>query len=99
MGRKPQVSGFRDRVEVGSLPPPGFVAGAMNFTMMAAAQRDGELVAHLAAQSPVLRKAQVMSVGRLAAANETGMLGNEPDMLAIAKPTWFGEGEGALVDR
>ena len=45
--------------------------------MMAAAQRHGELVADLAAERPALREAQVVGVGRLPAADQARLLGND----------------------
>ena len=65
----------------------------------APAQRHGEFVADLAAKRPALRKAQVMRIRRLAAANQTRLLGHESDMVAVANPARLGQGQGALVDR
>jgi hypothetical protein len=46
----------------------------MNFTMVSPAQGYGELVAGLAAERPVLRKAQVMGVAGLSSADQAGLL-------------------------
>jgi hypothetical protein len=44
------------------LPEGRFVATTMRFAMMAAAERHGELIAHLAAKRRMLSKAQVMRI-------------------------------------
>jgi len=45
--------------------------------MMSTAERDGEFVADFEAQRSTLRKPQVMRIGRLPAADEAGLRGNE----------------------
>ena len=66
--------------------------------MVTAAQRHGELVARLAAKRPGLRKAQVMGIARLAAADQARLPGDEFEMLLVADAPRFGECEGAFVD-
>jgi hypothetical protein len=66
---EPEGSGGDHRVGTDFLPPGRFVTKAMELAVMASAKRNRELVTDLAAQRPVLRKAQVTSVGRLAAAD------------------------------
>jgi hypothetical protein len=44
----PKLAGGADAVEPGTLPPCGLITELMNFAMMAAAKRDGELIADLA---------------------------------------------------
>src|SRR5215471_16203939 len=65
---------------------------------MPAAERDGELVAHFAAERAGLGEAQVMRVGWLATANDTGLRGDKPKMLLVAVAARFGDCEDALVD-
>ena len=67
--------------------------------MMAPAQRDRELIADFAAECRVLGEAQVMGVGRLAAADQTRLLGHISDVISVTNPARLGEGEGAFVDR
>jgi hypothetical protein len=43
-------------------PPIGFVAGAVQFAMMATAQRYGEFVADLEAETAGLRKAHMVGI-------------------------------------
>jgi hypothetical protein len=71
---------------------------AMDFAMMAAAERDGELVADFAAECPALGKVQVVGVAGLAAADQAGLLRDEPEVIAVADAPWLWEGEGGFVD-
>ena len=66
----PQLTGQFDGVDAGCLPPGLLVAGAMDRTVMRAAERDGEFVACFAAERPRLQVAQMMRIRLLAAANE-----------------------------
>src|ERR1700683_479341 len=82
-----------------SLPPPcGFVAAAVNLTMVTAAQGDGELIANLAPQCRVLREPKVMAVGRPAAAYQTSLRGNVFDVIPVTNPARLRERQNALVD-
>ena len=51
--------------------------------MMSSAQRDSELVAHLAPECTVLREAKVMGIRGLPAANQAGSLGYRFDMMTV----------------
>jgi hypothetical protein len=64
MGLQPQSSGGDGRINAVNFPPCGFIAAAMGLTMVAPAQRHGELITDLAAQRAVLREAQVVGVCR-----------------------------------
>ena len=70
----------------------------MDLAMVTAAQRYCKFVADLASQRPRLRKAQVMSVGRSPAANQTRLLSHCFDVLPIANATRLGQSEYILVD-
>ncbi len=70
----------------------------MELAVVAAAQRDGELVADLAAKCPRLRDAQVMGIAGLAAADQARLAGDKPQMVLIADAPRLGECEGAFVD-
>jgi hypothetical protein len=52
-----------------------------------AAKRDRELIAHLTAQRSALDEANVVGVSRLAPADQTRMLSDKFNVLAIAYPT------------
>ena len=67
--------------------------------MVATAERNSELVADLAAQRPALGKAQVMGIAGLPATNQAGLLGDMPEVAAIANPPDHGQGKGGFVDR
>jgi hypothetical protein len=95
---QPEGSRHGCRVNPELAPPSAFVAAAMNFTMVSAAERDRELVAHLAAKRSALGKAQVVRVTRDAAANEARLLGHVADVLAVAYAAGLGDGQDAFID-
>ena len=66
----PKSLGDLKRVDIQVVPPGHLVAGLVQLTMMAAAERNGELVADFKADGPGLGKAQVMRIGWLAAADQ-----------------------------
>ena len=72
---QPQRSSSDRRIDPGHLPPCGFIAMAVNLAMVSSAQRDGELVADLAAERPALREAQMMGIRRLPAADRGRAVG------------------------
>jgi hypothetical protein len=63
----------------------------MNLAMVTPAQRDCEFIAHLAAGRWTLRKAQVVGIRWLAAANQARLLGNKPHVIAVADPPMVSE--------
>ncbi len=67
--------------------------------MMSPTQRHSEFVTDLAADGPVLRKAQVMGIARLATANQAGLLRDKPDMRAIANAPRFRMYQNRFVHR
>ena len=58
---------------------------SMNLAVMKATNRHGELVAYLAPKGTGLSKAEVMRVGRCAAAYETRLGRDEPAVLLLAQ--------------
>jgi hypothetical protein len=70
----------------------------VNLAMMSTAERDGELIADLEAQGSGLGKPQVMRIGRLPAADETGLRGNKPQVAFVSQPFGLGNGQNALID-
>jgi hypothetical protein len=56
-----------------AFPPRAFIAGLVQLPVMSAAKRDCELITHLETNCPRLRKPQVMGIGRLPAADDTGL--------------------------
>jgi hypothetical protein len=79
-------------------PPCSLVTVAVNVAMMSPAERDGEFVADFETEGSGLRKPQVMRIGRLAVADQTGLRGNKPQMGFVAKTPGLGNGQNALVD-
>ena len=60
--------------------------------MMTPAQGDGELIADLSAECAALCEAEVMSIRRLPAADQTWMGGDELDVLAVTNPARLWQG-------
>ena len=55
----------------------------MNFPMVNSAERDGKLVARLAAQSPRLRETKMVSLARLSAAHDAGVISHEAQVVLV----------------
>ena len=86
MAFQPQGTSGNGRINAGFFPPCRFIATAVNLPMMATAQGNSELIADLAAKRPWLRKSQMMSIRRAAAADETRLLGNQLNVIPVANP-------------
>src|SRR5580698_3115056 len=95
---KPKCACIYGRVDACLVPPCSFIAVAVHFAMMAAAERDGELVADLAAERPALREAQVVSIARLPSADQARLLRHIPDVLPVPHPARLPERQRALID-
>jgi hypothetical protein len=66
--------------------------------MMNSTERDSKFVAGLAAQGPWLHVPKMMRVGRLATAEQAGLLGNVAKMRFVAIAAGGGMRERTLVD-
>ena len=97
-GLSPELTGDFDGVDAGRLPPGLLIAGAMDRAMMRAAERDGEFIARLAAERPRLQVAEMMRIGRFAAAEEARLLGDIAKVLFVAIAPRRRNYEHALVD-
>ena len=97
-GLDPKLTRDLDRVDAGLLPPGPLVTGAMNRTVVDAAERHGEFVAGLAAERPWLHEPKMMRVGRLAAAKEARLPGDKSNMFAVAVAAGRPDRELTLVD-
>jgi hypothetical protein len=75
-GLPPELTGDFDGVDPRRRPPGLLIAGAMDRAMMRAAERNGELIAHFAAERPRLEVAEMMRIGLFAAADEARLLAN-----------------------
>src|ERR1035437_9336242 len=76
----PKPLGDLQCIDVEVLPPDHFIASLMQLPMMAPAERYGELVADFETERSGLGRPQVMRIGWLAAADETGLRGDESQM-------------------
>src|SRR6516165_10298952 len=70
----PELPRDLDRVDASGFPPGPFVTGAVGGPVVDAAERDREFVARFVAKRARLQVAQVMGVGRLAPADQAGLL-------------------------
>src|SRR4029077_19220588 len=98
MRLQPKRTGSDSRIKASVCPPSGFVARAMDLTVMAAAQRHGEFITDFAPECAVLREAQMMRICGLAAANETGLFGHKPHMIPVTNAARLRIGQMGLVD-
>ena len=98
MRLQPKRTGSDSRINASICPPYGFVARAMDLTVMAAAQRHGELIADFAPECAVLHETQMMRICWPAAANETGLFGHKPHMIPVANAARLRIGQMGLVD-
>jgi hypothetical protein len=74
-----------------------FVAGLVQLSVMATAERNCELVTHFQSEGSGLGKPQVMRVGRLTSADQTGLRSDKFQMGFVTMTFGFGDGELALV--
>ncbi len=68
----PKPPGNWQGIDFEILPPGNLVADLMQLPVMSTAKGDGEFIADLETDRSRLRKAQVMRIGRLPPADETG---------------------------
>src|SRR5207244_6656810 len=94
----PTLTSHLKRIDAGRLPPGPLVASAMRCAVMGTAERYREFIARLAAERTRLHEAQVVSVRRLAGAEQAWLAGDVPQMLLVAVATWRADREHALVD-
>ena len=89
--RGPQPCSKLERVDDAvPRPPRALIAGTMQLVVVHVAQGHGELVGHLHRHGAGLRKSEVVRLGGIASADETGLAGNEREMLLVSQPFFFG---------
>jgi len=66
--------------------------------MVAPTQWNGEFIADLAAESAVLREAQMMGIRGPSAADQARLFSHKLDVVLVTKPARLGMGQPALVD-
>jgi len=98
MGLQPQRAGGDGRIDAGLFPPSGFMATAMDLTVVAPAQRHGELIAHFSPKRAALREPQMMGIGGAAAADQARLFGHELDVVSVTTAARLGMHQLALVD-
>ena len=95
---RPEGRGNEVRVDPEPAPPCGFITAAVDLAMVNSAERHRELIAHFAAERPRLRRAKMMGIRGLTAANEAGLRGNELTMVFVADAPRFADRKHAFVD-
>ena len=99
MSFQPELASAYGRVNASFVPPHGFITATMDFMMMTSAQRNGKFVTDLSSNRSALCEAEVVSIRRSPAADQTWVSGNKLEVLAVTKPARLGQREDALVDR
>jgi hypothetical protein len=94
----PQLRGRGEWIGAKAPPPLGFIATAMNFAVVNTAERNRELVAHLASKRRVLGKPNMMRIRRLPPTDKTGLPGNELDVFPVTKAARLRYGENGLIE-
>ena len=70
----------------------------VNLAMMSAAKGYREFVTDPSPKRATLCEAEMMGIGGLSTANQARVLGDEFDVISIANPARFRQGQYALVD-
>jgi len=94
----PKLTGACKRVDICFFPPGDLITDLMQLAMMAAAERDGEFVAHFETDGSGLGKAQMVRVRWLTPANQAGLGCDELQMSSVAQPSGCANGKLTLVD-
>ena len=94
----PKFSRSVERINASRRPPLRFVASAVQFAMMATAQRHGEFVADLEAKTSGLGESQMVGIAGLPATDHAGLFGDKAKVNFVALSAWLGKGQHAFVD-
>jgi hypothetical protein len=86
------------RVDAELVPPSCFIPDAVDLTMVNAAERHRELVAHLATKRTRLCKPKVMCIRGLTPTDKAGLRGNELTMFFVADAPRLVDRKHAFVD-
>src|SRR6516164_9310255 len=87
----PELQRYWNRISVESLPPCGFVSGAMQLAVMEPADWHSKLVAHSASEGTRLREGEVMRVGWHTAAHKARLPQHESSVVLIAQANRFAQ--------
>ena len=85
-----------ERLDPLVLPPGALVAAPVQLTVMQPANRNSELVAHLASHRPLLSKFEVVGIRRGSAADQTRLSGHKSQMVAVALAHRFADDSDGL---
>src|SRR3954453_14592090 len=94
----PESMRYGDGVDAGVLPPGLLVTDPVQQPVMDAAERNCELIAHLAPERSRLPVLEVMRVAGPAAAGGAGLLGDVSQMLAVAVGARARNRQHAFID-
>src|SRR5260370_25123364 len=94
----PQLASDLDRIYADLLPPRAFIPGTVSLAVMGPAQGYSEFVAHFSAERPRLHEAKMVGIAGLSSTYETGLLGDESEVLLVPGASLLANREGALVD-
>src|SRR6266851_4467012 len=94
----PQLAGRLERVDAGCGPPAAFVARAVEFMVVGAAERDRIFVTDLAAKRPSLGEAEVVRIAGLSPTEQAGLRGHEFEVGLVPVPSRLPDRQQALVD-
>ena len=83
----PEPMSGRQWIDVDARPPRDLITAAMNVIMVDAAKRDRELIAHPAAESTRLSKAEMVGLAGMTPAREAGLRRYEFEMTFVAEPS------------
>jgi|SRR5689334_15273386 hypothetical protein len=95
---EPQITSDNHRINARFKPPLSFIAATVNLAMVSPTQRNGELIAGLAAERTSLCKSQVMCVRWLPAADKARVFGNHSHVISVPNPAQFRDSQNALID-
>jgi hypothetical protein len=82
----PELERHRDRINFVGLPPSRLVAHTVEFAVVEATERNGELIADPATEGARLSKAQMVRIGRRTTAHEARLACDKLAVLLVAQP-------------
>ncbi len=98
MGFIPEIARDASRIDTRILPPIDLDTGMVHLAVMSAAERHGELIADLDAETAGLREAKMVGIAGLPSADQARLLGDKSQVGFIAQAPQLRNGEQAFVD-
>ena len=92
MRLQPKCAGVDGRINAGVAPPIRFIPTAVDLAIVSSTQWYGVLIADLAPEGPTLGKSEVVGICGSATANETRVLGNRFDVIAVTNSARLWQG-------